>query len=311
MQQNRLGKKEQLIVIAIDFKKAFDSIDRRKLIEIMIEYRINPYIINLIANIYSNETTIISLGEMEKEIEINVGIKQGCTVSTTLFKIITYVIMNSIEEKGVEYEVENLKISSLFFADDGTLLTKTEQDAKKNLDIIIEASLKFGLVINKDKSNILVYNNENITGKIEGIEIVNEIKYLGIQINDDRDIFKNQKKLIVERLKKYKLMTNKVIETSCNRLMLGKLYWKQIIMTKALYGIGLMNINKKEVNEIQKIENETYTMILRAREKTPLAALRGETGSSLVSTRFIQSRIMLIHSILNGKNQFIKKYLRK
>ena len=127
-----------------------------------------------------------------------------------------------------------------------------------------------------------LYNNDNITGKIEGIEIVSEINYLGIKINDDRDIFKNQKKLIVERLKKYKLITNKVIETSCNRLMLGKLYWKQIIMTKVLYGIGLMNINKKEVNEIQKIENETYTMILRAREKTPLAALRRETGSSLV-----------------------------
>jgi len=46
-----------LIVIALDFKKAFDSIDRRRLIEIMIEYKINSYIIDLVAKIYSNETT--------------------------------------------------------------------------------------------------------------------------------------------------------------------------------------------------------------------------------------------------------------
>ena len=78
-------KKEKLIVIALDFKKAFDSIDRRKLLEVMIEYRINPYIIDLVAKIYSNEKTTIHLGEIEKEMEINVGIKQGCTASTTFF----------------------------------------------------------------------------------------------------------------------------------------------------------------------------------------------------------------------------------
>ena len=50
-------KKEKLIVIALDFKKAFDSIDRRKLIEALIEYRINPYVIDLIAKIYSNDKT--------------------------------------------------------------------------------------------------------------------------------------------------------------------------------------------------------------------------------------------------------------
>ena len=46
-------RKEKLIVIAPDFKKAFDSIDRRKLIEALVEYRINPYIIDLVAKIYS------------------------------------------------------------------------------------------------------------------------------------------------------------------------------------------------------------------------------------------------------------------
>ena len=42
-----IRKKEQLIVITLDFKKAFDSIDRRKLIETLQEYMINPHIIKL------------------------------------------------------------------------------------------------------------------------------------------------------------------------------------------------------------------------------------------------------------------------
>ena len=124
-------KKEKLIVIALDFKKAFDSIDRRKLIEVLIDYRINPYIIDLVAKVYSNEKTTISIGNMEKEMEINVGIKQGCTASTTFFKLITYVIMNSVDEKGTKYEVEGINLSTLFFADDSLALAKTEEAAEK------------------------------------------------------------------------------------------------------------------------------------------------------------------------------------
>ena len=92
-----------------------------------------------------------------------VGIKQGCTASTTIFKLITYVIMNSIEEKGVEYEVQGIKLSSLFFADDSLAVARNEEAARINLEIIIETSRKFGLEINKEKSNILVYNGNGST----------------------------------------------------------------------------------------------------------------------------------------------------
>ena len=44
-------KKEKLIVITLVFKKAFDSINRKQLIEALKEYMINPYIIDLIAKI--------------------------------------------------------------------------------------------------------------------------------------------------------------------------------------------------------------------------------------------------------------------
>ena len=71
------------------------------------------------------------MGEIEEEMEINSGIKQGCTASTTLFKIITYKIMNSVEEKGDEYEVEGQKLSTLFFADDSLAMAKNIESAKK------------------------------------------------------------------------------------------------------------------------------------------------------------------------------------
>ena len=304
-------KKEQLIVIALDFKKAFDSIDRRKLIEALKNYMINPHIINLVAKIYSNDKTILTMGEMEEETDVNSGIKQGCTASTTFFKLITYEIMNSIEKEGKKYEIEGLDISSLFFADDSLAMAKTTEDARKNLKIIIETSKKYGLEINKEKSNILVYNNrENIT-EIEGIKVIDKVKYLGLMVENTKDIFRSQKIDIMDRAEKDSNRTYSVIERSCNKMLIGKTFWKGVILPAVLHGIGLMEMSKKEMKKLQAIENRVYGTILGARKGTAIATIRGETGASLVRTRFIRSRLMIAHSIWNGKNKLVRNILEK
>ena len=55
----------------IDFKKAYDSINREKLIEVLINYNINPYIINMILQMYEGDKTTIHLGKLKKTIEVN------------------------------------------------------------------------------------------------------------------------------------------------------------------------------------------------------------------------------------------------
>ena len=83
--------KKELIVTCIDYSKAFDSIKRDKIIEALMHYRIHPKIIDTIAKIYQNDSTEIQIGELRKNINITSGIRQGCTGSTMLFKLITYI----------------------------------------------------------------------------------------------------------------------------------------------------------------------------------------------------------------------------
>ena len=53
-------RKEMLVVVAIDFKKAFDSIDRGRLVEVLVRYRIHPLVIDLIVRVYAGDETMIS-----------------------------------------------------------------------------------------------------------------------------------------------------------------------------------------------------------------------------------------------------------
>ena len=307
-QANRVGSK--LIVMALDFKKAFDSIDRSKLIEVLKEYRVHPNMIDLIAKVYSSDRTTLSFGDIEEEIEITSGIKQGCTVSTTLFKLVTYMIMTNLEEKGTPYEIDNIKLSSIFFADDSIAIAKTMEDAKKNLGIVSETSKVFGLHINKDKSNVLIYNNSEGIEDVDDIKVVHKIKYLGLMISDGQDIFKDQKEEMINKASRYANLTYSVIAKSYNKMRMGKTFWKGVVLSSVLYGAGLMNTTAKELNRLQVVENGVYRKILGARRFTALEALRGDIGSSLMETRFIKSRFMLIKSIHEGDNGLIKEVLK-
>ena len=83
--------------------------------------------------------------------------------------------MESVEERGEAYEIEGQKISTLFFADDSLAMARSKQAAEINLRIIIEDSKKYGLKLNKEKSSILVYNNNDNIQEIDGIKVVNSI----------------------------------------------------------------------------------------------------------------------------------------
>ena len=51
--------KKPLFVTAVDFAKAFDSIDRSNIVKVLVKYKCDPFIIELIAQIYSDDRSEI------------------------------------------------------------------------------------------------------------------------------------------------------------------------------------------------------------------------------------------------------------
>ena len=73
-----------------------------------------------------------------------------------------------------------------------------------------------------------------------------------------------------------------------------------------------MTFNAREIVELQREENAAYRRILDIRRRnTPISALRGEIGSSLMATRIMESKILFTKSILKGSNNLTKLVLRE
>ena len=115
---------------------------------------------------------------------------------------------------------------SLFFADDGLLLSQNKEKAIKNIKMLTEIAGECGLQINKDKSTVLIYNSKDQSEEIEGLKITKEIKYLGVSIINQKNCFKNQ---IEKSIKKGKIYANNIpsiIAKASNKILIGKTFWK-------------------------------------------------------------------------------------
>ena len=159
------------------------------------------------------------------------------------------------------------------------------------MKIVIQVSREFGLEINKEKSNVMTFNMKKQPEQIEGIKMVDRIKYLGIEIDNKRNYFKTQRIKILEKARKLANMTYAVIEKSCNKLLIGKTYWKSVALPSILYGINVKNLTEDDIKSLQTIENSVYRPILGAPDYAPNSTPRSDIGASLMKTRILNTRI--------------------
>merc|ERR1711891_127091 len=196
----RRGKTGKPLYFAfIDFKKAYDSIDRKKLIEVLIEYKINPKIIDLIVQVYKDDHTVIKLGNMVEKIEVTGGIRQGCCISTLLFKLVTFKIIEKLRNEPL-FKMRKFNDNSIWLADDATLIADSLQNLKKLLDCLNKAGGEYGLQINREKTKIMKIRGQEDDYRLKDYEMMGETTYLGVTIGGKgRNIFEKKKKKILDK----------------------------------------------------------------------------------------------------------------
>merc|ERR1711891_27199 len=194
------GKNGKALYLAfIDFKKAYDSIDRKKLIEVLIEYKINPKIIDLIVQMYKEDHTVIKLGNMVEKIEVTGVIRQGCCISTLLFKLVTFKIIEKLRREPL-FKIRKFNDNSVWLDDDATLIAEDLHTLEHLLNCLSKAGGEYGLQINREKTKIMKIRGQEDDYRIKDYEMVGETTYLGVKIGGKgRNIFENENKKVLDK----------------------------------------------------------------------------------------------------------------
>lgn len=135
--QSTLSKGRQLYAAFIDFKAAFDTVNRSRLIVKLQLMGIPEYIVNAISEIYRDTVYHIE-GEHFKT---NKGLRQGCPLSPLLFALYTSdleVVLRNWQSGGVI--VRRQKIYMLAYADDIVMLSYTPEEMKDMINCLMRYS---------------------------------------------------------------------------------------------------------------------------------------------------------------------------
>ena len=159
---NKLRNKNH-IIISIDAKKAFDSIQHTFMINTLQKLTTEGTYLSIIKTIYDKPTAnIILSGEKLKAFPLISRIRQKCPLSQLLFNIVLEVLATAIREEkeleGIQIGKEEVKLS--LFADDMILYKENPKDTtRKLLAHINEFGKVAGYKINAQKSLAFLYTN--------------------------------------------------------------------------------------------------------------------------------------------------------
>lgn len=178
-----------LYLAFIDFKKAFDTIWRTGLIKKLQRRNLDSKFINIIADMYSDNKAAVKVTRNRRSefFESTQGVKQGDGLSPTLFNIYVDDIIAILQEKdSAPATLNNILIGGMFYADDLVIMSNTEAGLQNSLHKLDRFCSKWKLVVNHDKSKIMVLNKSskcNFKCNGNDLEKVRQYNYLGVVIS--------------------------------------------------------------------------------------------------------------------------------
>jgi len=198
--ENRWKYNEAVHQLFIDFKKAYDSVSREVLYNILVEFVIPMNLVRLIKMCLNAAYSRVRLGNkyLSEVFPIRNGLKQHDVLSPFFFNFsLEYAI------KRVQVNQDGFKLNGshkLFYADDVDKLGGNVHTVNKTQKLILVGSKEIGLEVNTGKPKYMVMSRDQNSGRSHIIKIENnsfgnleEFKYLGKNLTNQNSIQEENK----------------------------------------------------------------------------------------------------------------------
>ncbi len=190
------NKNKRLYCAFVDYRKAFDSVDRSCLWTKLIKFGIQGKIFTVIQNMYTNAKSCIRLnGQFSDSFACEIGVRQGENLSPLLFSIFLNDLAEFLENQsaGISFEYVNnnvnvyLSLFTLMYADDTILLAESAEDLQSMLSALKQYCDTWRLKVNATKTKVVIFSRGVVRNypKLflgdDQLEVVKDYDYLGIK----------------------------------------------------------------------------------------------------------------------------------
>ena len=297
-----LQKRKRVYCAFIDYKKAFDLVDRSSLWSKLISHGINGKLMSVIFNLYHHAKSCVRAnGKMSDYFTCNVGVRQGENLSPLLFAIYLndFESYDSIHYKGLDtlsdditYHLSDpdlevfLRLHVLLYADDTIIvMAETPEQLQKALNAVSDYCSQWNLTVNTSKTKIVIFSR----GKVrrypdflfgsDKLDVVDEYVYQGVKFNYNGKYKKMIQKQITHARKALYCMLAKArklqlpIDIQCQ-------LFDNLVLPVLLYGSEVWGY--EDMLQIEVFHRKFLRLILHVNRCTPDCMIYGETGRGAI-----------------------------
>lgn len=301
-------RRKKVYMAFLDVRKAYDRVWREALWGKMEGLGFGGRFLDVLKALYSDVKCTLSLGEVEAgEAELNIGLKQGCVLSPILFALYLRELGEKVIESGKGVKVGDMKIPGLFFADDVVLMANTKDELQDLLRIAGEYGEKWRLEYSEKKSQVMILGQKCRPGetwevgkfkipegqeKVIRIGEVEEYEYLGVTIKaTGQGMFRYHMDKVRQKVNRSKGMIKLTAGNSFNKVFTGRVLWERVAIPGMLYGLDVMSISEKDMDWMEKVQNEMGKWLLGAPPCVATEAVLGELGWIKVRDRIAKAKL--------------------
>ena len=322
---NRIYKtnnKKKLYCAFIDYRKAFDLVDRSCLWAKLLECGIKGKIMKLIFNLYENTKACVKLNnQLSKSFTSNIGVRQGDNLSPLLFAIFIndfeqfmstkYYGLEALDNLYSKVDTNDeiltlLRLYVLLYADDTIIMAESPNEMQLALNAVNDYCQTWKLKINIDKTKIIRFSKQKPQIPVqefwlngEKVELVDSYVYLGTTIQANGRFSEAMQKQINQAHRALFVIKSKK-ETFNLPIDIVLDLFDKMILPILLYGCEIWGFEK--LDKIEIFYRKFLRYILRVNSQTTNCMVYGETGRTPLSIIIKTRMVCFWHKTSTGLN---------
>ena len=297
-------KKQTLYVLFIDYSKAYDKVDRNKLLEYLDNRGCGSQFLTAIKSSYKRTTAEIG----NSTFTATAGVRQGACSSCPLFVFFIEPTIDSLHRLGADDWLGDLH--ALLLMDDTVLLATSRQQMAAKLAVLKQTADSIGMAINESKSQFMCVNSEDTQPFKVGDVTVNHTQsytYLGTPVSI---------KPISEQVKDHLQMKNRhalkffsFLQRNCDApYLVKKTVWSSALKTALFYSCETWMT--QDLRAAESVFNSTLKSLLGVRQTTCNDIVFVESGEFGAKSYVRDVQVSFIRKLMSS-DHFIGSYIEK
>ena len=271
----------KVFMLFVDLRKAYDSVPCQALWLVLEKYGIPPLLVRLIQSLHDGMKIEVSVdGATTPVIEVNNGLRQGCTIAPSLFNLYFNLVIEEWRRRCQPFGTEvlykcggklvgertrrpsHVLVTELQIADDAAIVGDSRESIVRAAEQLVEVLSEWGLTMSFPKTKLLVAGAScgeedlqpiHIGG--ETIEAVSSFRYLGSVLESHGEIWMDVEDRVARASRAFGALCRPVFCNGSLSRKTKRMVYHAPVLGVLLYGAETWATKKVSTQNVEAFNN--------------------------------------------------------